>query len=249
MSGACSSITRRTAARTSAWLRALSASVASQASPVRVWTGPSPKRRPLPPATASKPSIRPKVAPTGVDRGVGLRLVAQVGGGVGGLGPGRPESVDELGAMGLGLRGHEDAGALGGEEHRGGGGDAGRTRDQAGLAGQAIHRSGHRLEPGSALRRWSRSRARSPRRSAVASSTMASSRSRVRRRMSSAGALAGTSSSRHSSRRQDDRLQRLGGRGDMATVVLAQDVIERARRQVLVLEARKARRRADGHCR
>ena len=76
----------------------------------------------------------------GGDRGVGLSLVAQVGDGVCGLGPGRPQSVDQFGAVGLGLRRHEDPGALGSEQLRCGRRDAGRAGDQTGLAVEAVHR-------------------------------------------------------------------------------------------------------------
>ena len=61
-SGAWASIVRTTARLTSAWLRRLSSIVRSQPSAVSSWIGPSPKRRPLPPATDSRPSMRPAAA-------------------------------------------------------------------------------------------------------------------------------------------------------------------------------------------
>ena len=59
-SGRSASIWRTTARQVTACVRRLSSSVRSQPSSVTSWMRASPNRRPLPPATANRPSIRPK---------------------------------------------------------------------------------------------------------------------------------------------------------------------------------------------
>ena len=85
----------------------------------------------------------------GVDGGVGLGLVAQLGRQEGGLGPRGGDSVHELRAMGLGPRGHEDACPLGGEAPGGGRGDARRPGDQDDPVVQPSHRGGEGHAAGS----------------------------------------------------------------------------------------------------
>ena len=71
-----------TARQTSAWVAQvqLERRGPSASARRRVWIGPSPNRRPLPPATENRPSIRPKPSTHAVDRGFDRRLVGQVGG-------------------------------------------------------------------------------------------------------------------------------------------------------------------------
>ena len=131
--GSWASIWRTTAPQTSAWVRRLSASVASQASPVSSWIGPSPKRRPLPPATEKSPSIRPNAATQALTR-VAAGLVRRSAARKRRPPAGRDDPVGQLAAVVLVPRRDEDRRAFGGEPLSRRGRDAGRAGDEADAA-------------------------------------------------------------------------------------------------------------------
>ena len=123
-----------TAAQMSTWVRRFSAAVASQASAVTVWIGPSPNRRPLPPATEKRPSIRPNRSTAAVT--AASTSASSVNSACAQRGT---QSLAELPGM-LGGLGHDEyARPLADEPFRGGGGDAGRTGDEDDAIAKAVH--------------------------------------------------------------------------------------------------------------
>ena len=114
--------------------RRFSARVSSQPSAGIWWSGPSPKRRPLPPATAKSPSIRPELLGAGGDRVDHLGLDGHVRGPVRGPTARQLDPLGEPATVGLGPRHDEERRSLGREAHGGGLGDTRRAGDEAGPA-------------------------------------------------------------------------------------------------------------------
>ncbi len=139
--GSCARIRPTTALQTSACVRRFSASVASQASPVISCIGPSPNRRPLPPATEKRPSIRPKAATHAPTASRAWRFVSEVGRMEGDPPPGGLHPVGKLAAVVLVPRRDEDRRSLGREPYGRRGGDPGRAGHEADPTGESVHRA------------------------------------------------------------------------------------------------------------
>ena len=136
--GSCSRIRATTDRQTMAWVVRFSSSVRSQASRPTVWIGPSPNRRPLPPATEKRPSIRPnrstQAATASSTASSSARSAARHAA--------TPPAASIRSASSRARsspRDDEDLPAFRGDAFGGGGGHPRRAGDEADAAGEAVH--------------------------------------------------------------------------------------------------------------